>query len=269
MTPISTISTNDRLALFGLGLFETLLITTRGALFDDLHWERMYRGAKILGLKMPDQQKWRLIIQDFVRQYSYSDPFALRITLSGGTPATNLPSQLLLHQRPIPYTPEQYSSGIKLHLLPYPRNEQSPLCNIKSTNYLENLLAKEEAISNGCDEGVWLNTQGYLAEGTMSNLFFIKDKTLYTPALTSGCLPGTRRQIILDLARSKNIFTKEGFYTLNDLLSADEVFMTNSLMGLMPVRSLNGCSYRVSLPHSKDSIMRNLEHSYSNLIKEQ
>ncbi len=258
---------NDRLALFGFGLFETLLITEHGPQFADLHWQRMNKGAQVLGLKVPGKDKWLEHIQDFIEQAAETVPYALRITLSGGAPLANHPSQLLIYKRSVPYTPAQYTLGIGLHLLKSPRNEQSPLCSIKSTNYLENILAKEEASRRGCEEGVWFNTKGYLAEGTMSNIFFLKQKTLFTPSLSSGCLSGTRRQVILDLAHSQQIPTQEGLFTLSDLLSADEIFMTNALMGIMPVRKLDDSSFLVPLPGSQDSIMRYLELEYKALVK--
>ena len=147
--------------------------------------------------------------------------------------------------------------------MPSLRNEHSPLSSIKSTNYLENILAKEEAKRNGAEEGLWLNTKGYVSEGTMSNLFFVKDETLFTPTLTSGCLPGTRRQIVLSLAHSLQIPTCEGLYPLSDLLLADEIFMTNALMGIMPVRQIDEFLF----PVAKKSVMRSLELAYTGLIK--
>ena len=136
------------------------------------------------------------------------------------------------------------------------------MVSIKSTNYLENILAKQEANLQGADEGVWLNTKGYLAEGTMSNLFFIKAGTLFTPSLTSGCLPGTRRQLMLGLARSLQIPTDEGLYPLSDLLESDEIFMTNALMGIMPVSQIDD----IPFPVDKRSVTGVLELAYQDLI---
>ena len=266
MIPSETLLSQDRLALYGFGLFETLLVTDKGPLFVDLHWQRMKKGADLLGLKLIDLHDWFKQIQEFIQETPNTYPFALRVTLSGGAPMVHLPSQLLFHKRLISYTPAQFSSGIRLHLLPYPRNEQSPLVSIKSTNYLENILAKEEAIRKDAEEGLWLNTQGYISEGTMSNLFFVKDGTLFTPSLSSGCLPGTRRQILLDLARSLQIPTHQGLYPLSDLLKAKEIFMTNALMGVMPVRQLGDFPFEILPPGSESSSMRQLELAYRNLI---
>ncbi|AET68885.1 branched-chain amino acid aminotransferase/4-amino-4-deoxychorismate lyase [Desulfosporosinus orientis DSM 765] len=267
MNSSDTILSSDRLALFGYGIFETLLITEAGPLFADLHWQRMNHGAQILGLKPPNKQEWLRKIQEFLDlNHAETHPYALRITLSGGNPKENQPSLLLFHKRFIPYTIVQHCQGIQLHLLSRPRNEQSLICSIKSTNYLENILAKEEANHYGCEEGVWLNTQGYMVEGTMSNLFFVKEKSLFTPSLSSGCLPGTRRQVILQLAHTQKIPTYEGLYTLNDLLSSEEIFMTNSLMGIMPVRKIDDISFPVSPSGSQDSVMRCLELEYNHFI---
>ena len=263
MIPSETLLSHDRLALFGYGVFETLLIAKEGPLFVDLHWQRMKKGADFLGLKLPDKNEWINRIQEFIEQTPPTAfPYALRVTLSGGAPLANLPSQLLFNKRLIPYTPEQYSLGIRLHILPSPLNEHSPLVSIKSTNYLENIMAKEAAKLQDAEEGVWLNTKGYLAEGTMSNLFFIKDETLFTPSLSSGCLPGTRRELILDLARALQIPTYEGLYPLSDLLLSDEIFMTNALMGIMPVRQVDDIPFSIA----KESGMRGLELAYKNLI---
>lgn len=268
MNSSNILPSSDRLALFGYGLFETLLVTERGPLFAHRHWQRMNRGAQVLGLPIPTQQEWLAKIQEFRLSLNSTEtpPYALRLTLSGGEPKVNQPSLLLLQKRTLPYTSAQYDQGISLHLLSYPRNEHSPLCSIKSTNYLENILAKAEAARHSCAEGVWLNTQGYLAEGTMSNLFFVKDKILFTPALSSGCLPGTRREIVLELAAAQEIPSQEGAYTLNDLLSADEIFMTNSLMGIMPVCQIRHSRFSVAPPGSRHSVMRCLETHYHRLM---
>jgi len=261
------ISSHDRLALFGFGLFETLLITEAGPLFVDIHWLRMSKGANLLGLNLPDIDEWGKRIQTFIEHNPGPFPYALRVTLSGGAPLADLPSQMFFHKRTIPYTLKQYTLGIRLHLLPSRRNEQSPLASIKSTNYLENILAKEEAKQNNAEEGLWLNTKGIISEGTMSNIFFVKDETLYTPSLESGCLPGTRRHLILALARSLNIPTCEGVYALSALLLADEIFMTNALMGIMPVRQVDDASFPVATVGMQKSTMRTLQTAFNNTLK--
>ena len=237
----------DRLVLFGYGLFETLKVNQEQMEVPDLHYKRMAKGAELLGLPMPDYETWlaqlQAVIDNSIEQLS-SDSYALRVTLSGGG-GEGIPPQWLYHIRPIPYTAEDYAKGIKVVILSSRRNEYSPSVQIKNTNYLDNLLGKKEAEEQGAREGIWLNSRGFLAEGTMSNLFWVKDGVLYTPALSCGCLPGTRRQLVLECAERQGIPYEEGEFPLDILKKAEEVFLTNALMGIMPVSKIGEMEFPV------------------------
>lgn len=261
-----TLPADDRLLLFGYGLFETILITASGPKLLRLHWQRMNEGAKLLKLSLPEFSVWAQEINSFLLALPAVPPYALRVTLSGGAPARNYPSQLLLQSRSIPYTDSQYKNGIKLHILSTPRNECSLLNRIKSANYLENIMAKEEALLNNADEGLWFNSQKFLVEGTMSNIFFISKQTLCTPSLACGCLPGTRRSVILELAEKNRLPVAEGFYTQEDLFLADEVFITNALMGIMPVQRINDNSFTAAFTSRSDSITGFLEDEFNRFL---
>ncbi|MHB1651366.1 MAG: aminotransferase class IV [Desulfitobacteriaceae bacterium] len=252
---------NDRLVLFGYGLFETLKVTAQGVEVPYLHWQRMKDGAKILDLEVPIYGPWYEQIKNFLCQQTLDFPFALRVTMSGGASSQQASPQLFFNTREIPYTPSQYEQGVSICLLSTPRSEYSILTRIKSTNYIENLLAKEEALKRGEFEGLWCNTQGYLVEGTMSSLFFIKDGVLHLPSLACGCLPGTRRAIVLELAASLQIPFKAGMYLPAELFEAEEVFLTNSLMGIMPVRKIEDSTFKVA-PLDSDSITCRLSRAY-------
>lgn len=228
------INKDDRLALFGYGLFETLRVEGEHIEVPKLHYERMSKGAELLGLSMSDYEVWLAGIQDVVEGEKRDSSYALRVTLSGGA-GQELPPQWLYHLRPIPYTGKDSVEGLPIIILSHPRNESSPLVRIKSTNYMENILAKKEAEQKGAREGIWLNTKGYLVEGTMSNLFFVKEGVLYTPSLECGCLAGTRREVVLECAWILGIPYVEGEFGLECLKDAEEVFLTNALMGVMPV----------------------------------
>lgn len=251
----------DRLAQFGYGLFETILVNQKGPRMLNLHYERMKKGAHILNINIPEFRQWAAFIENYLADQSIFPtptliPFGLRITLSGGNPNMGIPAQMFITTRKISYTPVQYLKGIALSLLSFPRNELSPLTQLKSTNYMENMLGKEESRANGFEEGLWLNTKGYLAEGTLSNIFFVKGKELFTPAVNCGCLPGTRRQLVLELSESLGIPHHEGNYSPNDLWKADEVFVTNSLMSLIPVRQVGQYLFQVAPMKDFASITR-------------
>jgi len=153
------------------------------------------------------------------------------------------------------------------YFLSAPKNEQSPLCSLKTTNYLENLLGRDEAKRAGFFEGLWCNTRGLLAEGTMSNLFFVRAGELYTPSLTCGCMPGTRRALILDSAVSMGIKTHEGEFERTDLQHAEEVFLTNALMGVMPVARIDNACFSVA-PDGSSSLTRRLEQALNITLRE-
>ncbi|WP_206812281.1 aminotransferase class IV [Paradesulfitobacterium ferrireducens] len=266
MTEI-TLPETDRLLLFGHGLFETVLVTESGPAFLDLHWQRLQQGARILGLELPSFETIESTLYESVRKQTLSLPYALRLTLSGGSPEHDQPSQLFISSRPIPYTPDQYSKGISLHLLPWRKNEYSPLAMAKTVNYSENYLGKREALRQGCDEGLWLNTQNNLCEGAASNLFLVKKGELFTPDLASGCLPGTRRELVFRFAAQLGLRIHQEHLPLESLLQADEVFMTNALMGIMPVQRLDDTEFQVSAPDDQKSVTRALALAYKKLYR--
>ncbi|MGI1659836.1 MAG: aminotransferase class IV [Desulfitobacterium sp.] len=258
---LGKLNQNDRLALFGYGLFETLRGKAEQLEYPLLHYRRMLLGAQVLGLSMPDYEDWYAGLVEYILSEKPSSDYALRVTLSGGA-GREVPPQWFYQLRAIPYTESDYSEGLPITVLRTPRNEYSPLVKIKSTNYMENILAKKEAEQKGAREGIWLNTKGYLVEGTMSNLFMIKEGVLYTPALTCGCLPGTRREVVLSCAGALGIPCVEGEFGVQLLQDAEEVFLTNSLMGIMPVSQVDQCKIPLKII-SADSVRMRIQNIYN------
>jgi branched-subunit amino acid aminotransferase/4-amino-4-deoxychorismate lyase len=110
---------------------------------------------------------------------------------------------------------------------------------LKSLNYLENILARFQSRDVGAQESIFLDTDGYVAEGTMSNIFFVQSGELYTPSSECPILPGITRAVVLQIASKVGITTREGQWQLERLLTADEVFLTNSLMELLPLTQID------------------------------
>jgi branched-subunit amino acid aminotransferase/4-amino-4-deoxychorismate lyase len=171
----------------------------------------------------------------------------LRLTITAGEgditpdPSTySRPTVLITARVLFPLRPEKYESGFKAALSSLCRNSQSPLSRLKSTCYLENILARIEARAAGCDEAVLLNEQGYLAEGSTTNIFLVNNGKLITPSLENGVLPGITREAILEIARAANIKTMERQVELKELVEAEEAFVTNSILELMPLTWFNG-----------------------------
>ena len=238
--------------LYGYGLFETMR-AYQGHIFRlDQHLARLRRSALSLGLThstlnaVEEKQSLKTACMETLEANKLKDA-RLRLTVSAGEgdmmpdPSTcSSPTVLMTARNLIPLPPEKYESGFKATLSPLRRNSQSPLSRLKSTCYMENILARMAARATGCDEAILLNEQGYLAEGSMANIFLASNGELITPSLESGVLPGITRETVLEIARAANIKTLERQVELKELIEAEEAFITNSILELMPLTWLEG-----------------------------
>ena len=214
------ISVFDRGFLYGDGVFETVRIHEGHSMWLDRHLARLADSCRQIRLPLPDKQ-WPAIFQKVIDK-NRVDHALIRLTLSrggrGGESATpdagagpilrsaqdrlQSTTTVVLFPRPLPHvTPVQRRKGVTLTIVTIRR--PSPLSHpaqAKTLNYLNNLLAKQEAAERDAFEGLMLTTGGHLAECSMSNVFFIKDRVLYTPSLACGVLPGITRGVVLDVA---------------------------------------------------------------------
>ncbi|MFM7842238.1 MAG: aminotransferase class IV, partial [Nitrospira sp.] len=139
------------------------------------------------------------------------------------------------------YPTHLFTKGVSLITTTVRRNLATALSpQIKSLNFLNNILAKQEATKADAFDGVMLNAEGHLTECTTSNIFFVQGKRLCTPSVACGILDGITRDVILTLAREQALLTEEQHYLPEALRQADEVFLTNTTFELMPVREVNG-----------------------------
>jgi branched-chain amino acid aminotransferase len=145
---------------------------------------------------------------------------------------------LVVAKKYTPYSSEKYRIGFSATVSHLRLDENSFLPRIKSTNRLLYQLSLQEARKKGFDEAIILNSRGYIAEGSRSNLFFIKGKTMFTPAQESGCLAGITRELIFDLNKGERLQICEGNFTIQDLREAGEAFFTNSLIGVIGLTRL-------------------------------
>ncbi len=239
----------DRGLLYGDGLFETLR-AYRGQVFRlEAHLARLKRGAEVLRLAsgaaaggrdaVVDQARYA--VQAVLRANELQDAY-VRITLTrgvGGLPyeldQADRPT-LLVTARPFHGYPEElYHRGMTAQLAQIRRNDTSPLANVKSLNYLDNALARARARARGFDEALLLNTRGRVAEASASNVFVVQAGRIVTPPVTEGILPGITRQVVLDLCEAR-----QEPLDVPAFLTAEEAFLTNSLMEVMPLVSLDG-----------------------------
>lgn len=226
-----TISPTSQAVMFGYGLFETLKVLNGKILFFDEHFDRLRSGCKALKMILHTEKSG--IESDCYRLLKLKNikNGVLKVLYAKNTDG----NYLLLTTRENSYTEEYYSKGFKLIFSDQKRNQHSILTFIKSNNYMENILAKELVSEIGFDEVIFTNTDNHLAEGSVSNIFWIKNEIIYTPCIECGLLPGIVREKVLICVKRLGLEVKVGKFNREDIMDSDEVFITNSLMDIMPV----------------------------------
>ena len=230
----------DRGLLYGYGLFETMR-SYGGRVFRLAeHYRRLEAGADLLAIPVPLTLGALEEAVDATLARNTLPDARLRLTVTAGPEAGGGSSVVLLAREVTEYPPELRRRGMAAVVSGVRRNETSPLARVKSLNCLDNLLAREEARRSGAGEALLLNTRGFIAEGATSNVFLVRDGALLTPAVEAGALPGITRQAVLELAGEDGIAVEEADVALPDLFGAGEAFLTNSVMEVMPLVSVDG-----------------------------
>jgi len=262
------ISALDYGFLYGFGLFETMRAYGGQVFRLDSHLNRLARSAEILGLPIKALDL-KGAVMDTIHANKLSDA-RVRITISIGEggmvpdpSACTQPTVLILAGHYKPYPKQVYERGFRAVVSSIRRNSQSPLSRLKSANYLENMLAKQEARAAGVDEAICLNEKGLLAEASMSNIFLVNDGILRTPKVEGGILPGITREVVLELASQLGINTFEQDIRLDELFQTQEAFLTNSLMEIMPLTEIDGKPVGSG---EAESVTRRLMANYKKLV---
>lgn len=235
--PAAGIDDTDFGFLYGFSLFETFLVQGDGTvLLLEEHAARLFSSAKKLGFHLDfDKNDWIMSVMQYIK-FKQIRSQILRVTVPFGNAGGIRPS--------IHYSVREYiesanrACGIRLHVSETRRNETSPLCGHKTGNYAVNFLALQEAVSLGYDDVLFLNSHKHIAETAKCNLFFVTKGMICTPDLSCGILPGIIRGFVINTAESFGIEVQEGQYTLEDLCDAQEIFVTNSVAGILPVTYL-------------------------------
>ena len=243
----AAISVLDRGFLYGDGLFETMRSYKGEVLWLDRHLNRLYRSSEIIGMKINRDKKYlKYIIYKLIKVNDLKDAY-IRLCVTRGkgrigleTTAVRDQGLVVMAKKFEPYPDRLYKKGVSLKTSTIRRNEKSDTSKVKSLNYMDSILARIEAQREGADDALLLNTKGFVAESAVSNIFMIKRKSLITPSLDSGALPGITRETILSLAEELSLEPVEKHIKLDDLKRASEIFLSNSLMEVMPVASIDG-----------------------------
>jgi len=227
--------------LYGYGLFETMR-AYRGKIFLlDRHIRRLLISAREIGIdSVLTQSGLEKACNDTVGANRLQEA-RVRLTVTKGTPdafpgvnTKSAPTVLVTARKYEPLPVSVYEKGFKALISTWRRDSQSPLSRLKTTNYLLSLLAKVEAEAAGMDEALLLNERGSIAEGSISNVFFV-GSGLVTPSVERGILPGIARQVVMELAEGLGMKVVEKEMKIADLSQFSEAFLTNSVMEIMPL----------------------------------
>jgi len=236
---------------YGLGCFEGVRAynTDEGAAIFRMkdHTDRLFRSAHILNMKMPfSKEELHAAQLAAVRENKLDEAYLRPMVFYGsegmGLRADNLKTHVMVAawEWPSFMSPEAKELGIKVRTSSFTRHHVNiTMCKAKANgNYINSMLALQEAVSSGCEEALMLDNEGYVAEGSSENVFIFRNGVLHTPELTS-CLEGITRQTILDFAKELNIEVKERRITRDEVYVADEAFFTGTAAEVLPIRELD------------------------------
>lgn len=247
----AVVSVFDHGFLYGDGVYETIRSYGNRIFMCEAHIARLYRSAEAIGLTIPiPRKRWLDLLHESMARNDVGNERRdayLRITISRGTGDIGLdpalcpsPTVVLMAKPLIAPAASLYEQGVALIVARTRRNLPTALSpQIKSTNFLNNILAKREALAAGAFDSLLLNWESHLTECTVSNLFFVTDGVVRTPSVDCGILDGITRNLVLELAAELHFPTEEGRFTVDQLYRADECFLTNTSMEIMPVVSVD------------------------------
>jgi branched-chain amino acid aminotransferase len=241
------ISISDHGFLYGFGLFQTMRAYNGNIFLLDRHVKRLKEAAKIIGMgeKIAKIDLEKVCKETVTINALESARVRLTVTNGKGTAlpwedAGDEPTVLVTAVPYVPQTAEKYNQGYKVGIASVRRTRQNAVASsLKSLNYLINVIARMEVAQRGEDEAMLLNEDGYLAEGGGSNVFFLRSGRLVTPAPNSGIIPGVTREVVMELADSLGIGFTEGTVGKPIFKQCEEAFMTNAMIEIMPITSMN------------------------------
>jgi len=233
------ISVTDSGFLYGAGLFETMRSCSGVVFALTDHLDRLFFSAQALSINNPYTRKY---ISDAIYQLLQANKLTdarLRLTLTNGPMAESheqRKSTLLITATKLqPYPPEYYKNGVTVVLCPFRQNPGEPIYGHKTINFYPRMMALNLAHQKRAAEALWFTIDNRLAEGCISNVFLVKDSALYTPPIRTPVLAGVARKTVCQIALKNSIKLVEKDLYINDLLEADEVFLTNVIMQVLPI----------------------------------
>jgi len=270
---MAKVSVYDHGLLYGVGIFEGLRFYNQKIFRLPKHLARLQDSAKAIALELPYELEYlQQVLNHLVSRYNEPNGY-IRLVITRGVGSLGLnPYQceratvFIILDECVVCDPGLLKTGIKLHISSIRRLAADGLDpKIKSLNYLNQIMAKIEAVSAHADEAVLLNQLGFVAEGTAENLFIFKDERLMTPCLADGALDGITRRSIIELAVGQGIEVKETSISSYDLYTADACFLTGSGAEIVPVASIGGRE----LSQSAMPMLLGLQEAFHALVQQE
>ncbi|MFA6037039.1 MAG: aminodeoxychorismate lyase [Legionellales bacterium] len=246
---MNTLPITCRALHYGDGLFETIALKHGVMLFWQEHYQRLILGCQRLKFPIPNEA---LLLQEIDAVKKNQTRAIIKIILTRNAqergyriPEKNVTHQIV-HAYPfIDYPKTHYQKGVRVIFCKTQVSENSALAGIKHLNRLDNVLASSEWTDDAISEGLMSDANQHIIQGTKSNVFYVRNQVLYTPDLNRAGILGIMRAQILDWAQQKKIPIKIAAITHEDLLSADEIFICNSIFGIWPVSDIEGHTFPV------------------------
>lgn len=239
------ISVFDRSYLYGEGLFETLRSYKGRVPFLKKHLERMEWSATFVGIPFPHPQTMTEAVEEVLKVNQYADA-RIKIILSAISngmkpqlPTENSEVNFTVMAEPFVAWPDSdYEQGVSLCVIRTVRADMAPVANMKTTSWMNKMLARHEVAERDVFDGILLDAFGHVSETTSSNIFWVDNDTVFTSPLTTGSLTGVTRQLVMEATKKEGLVFREGNVTEGELVKKQEVFITNSLIDIMPVTEI-------------------------------
>jgi len=257
----AVISPLDHGILVGDGVFETICVYDRVPFAWRRHYERLLVSAAGLGLAVPASSELLKAASEVIAG-SDLDHARLRVTITGGpgplgSERTDAPETVIVAIGTIP----DWADAEKCVVVPWRRNEYGATTGLKTISYAENVRALNYARLMGAGEAIFLNTRGNICEATGSNIFFVKDEVLVTPPLSSGCLAGVTRDLVLLLAKNLGIATSEQDLPFSVVSEVSEAFLTSTTREVQAIAQIDD----IIIPNSSGVVVKHLSEAYTDL----
>ena len=248
----AVVSVFDRGFLYGDGLFEAMLVKGGQPFGWNEHMERLGQGIEFLQLTVPfPMDGLRRLASELIQRNQMPEGI-LRLTISRGitgrgySPKNAIRPAVVMSLHPAPVLDRRKMPRWRVITSSFRQASNDPLTRFKTANKLPQVLARAEADLAGAQEAVLLNTDGFLAEGTTSNIFWVQDNAVCTPPLPAGALPGITRRLIIGLCVKLKVSWREKRAKADELRRAQGAFLTMTSMGVVEIESLDGCKLQRS-----------------------